>query len=76
MTRQKPLLRPGNRNPQNIYRVDPDGTETFIAVAMSPDLAAWLVDTVNAAAHENRGSEIHGEPRTDPTPTRDTRPAP
>lgn len=27
-------------------------------------------------ARENRGPEIHGEPRTDPTPTRDTRPAP
>ncbi|MEO3860930.1 hypothetical protein [Acrocarpospora sp. B8E8] len=40
-------IRHGNRNPQNIYQVGEDGTETFVAVAMSPGIAENLVDVVN-----------------------------
>jgi hypothetical protein len=41
-------VRPGNRNPQNIYAATDDGTEVLAAVAMSPAYAAALIATINA----------------------------
>ncbi|WP_157253154.1 hypothetical protein [Nonomuraea typhae] len=53
--RPRPYLRHGNKNPQNLYLVQValvDGTvtttETFYAVAMSPEFAADLVAAYNA----------------------------
>jgi hypothetical protein len=44
-----PRLRHGNRNPQNIYLVNEDGSETFVAVAMTPEYADMIVQRFNAA---------------------------
>ena len=41
-------VRPGNRNPQNIYALAEDGTEVLAAVAMSPAISAALIATINA----------------------------
>lgn len=48
-------VRHGNRNVQNIYQLHPDGSETFCAVAMSPELAGWFVNAINAAADTRPG---------------------
>lgn len=47
-----PRLRHGNRNRQNIYEVRDDGTETFVAVVMDPDMAERFVAMVNRGAAE------------------------
>lgn len=46
---ETPRLRHGNRNSQNLYLVNDDGSETFAGVAMTPELAEMIVQRVNAA---------------------------
>lgn len=41
-------LRVGRHWGHNLYRVNPDGTETPVGQALSPELAAEIVEAVNA----------------------------
>jgi hypothetical protein len=40
-------VRPGNRNPCNVYALAEDGTEVLAAVAMSPAISAAMIATIN-----------------------------
>jgi hypothetical protein len=46
---ETPRLRHGNRNSQNLYLVNDDGSETFAGVAMTPEFAEMIVRRFNAA---------------------------
>lgn len=45
---ETPYLRHGNRNPQNLYLVNADGSESFAGVAMTPEYAEMIVQRFNA----------------------------
>ena len=46
---ETPRLRHGNRNSQNLYLVNDDGSETFVGVAMTPEYAEMIIRRFNAA---------------------------
>lgn len=56
-TIRSPYLRHGNRNSQNLYRVNSGGTETFVGVAMTGELAEELIAAYNAQVVINQPKE-------------------
>ncbi len=59
-------VRHGNRNVQNIYQLHEDGTETFAAVAMTPELARWFVQAINAASNFEPDPAPDRQPQSPP----------
>lgn len=58
---ETPRLRHGNRNPQNLYLVNADGSETFAGVAMTPEYADMIVQRFNATTEADTRADVDAE---------------